>query len=78
MPEPTTTAIKDLAVIHILRYSSRLEQAKQGTPGYNLQDCRYYLGLWESIREKNYEWDDLSPEEQSEVRDAWEDENGPT
>ena len=68
--------IEKLAVIHLDRYSRRLERARSGATNYNPVECHYYLALWQSMERKGFDWAQFTEEEKGEVRDAFFDQDG--
>lgn len=62
--------IKRLTDDHVKMYEGRVEQGKAGNPAIRLAECHRLLALWLSIREKEHDWDKLSPEEAEEVLEA--------
>lgn len=59
--------------IEIDRFTIRVVKAEQGVRGYNLHECKKYLNIWQSVRDKDYDWERLTEEERSEVLDALDD-----
>lgn len=59
--------------LEITRFTTRVERAEQGIRGYNIEECRRYLGIWKSIQAKDYDWEKLTAVERAEVLDALDD-----
>lgn len=76
-PPPTQDILKKLTLRHINRFKNRIafatDQKRPGGPvksSIRVDECEYYLKLWESILAKECEWDRLSNLEKSEVRQS--------
>lgn len=70
MSQPTTSEVLLLADRHVARYRGGLEQAMMGSRRWNADECKHYLDIWISIRNKGGEWSALSIDERSEIEDA--------
>lgn len=72
-PRCTPVEAMRLAERHIERYSARIREAEAvegGHPHTNLPQCRMYLTIWLSIRDKGGRWDKLDLSERREIEDA--------
>lgn len=65
----TPEQIVDVAKEHVRMYENRVEAARQGRRGINLDECAHYLRVWQSIANKGGQ--NLSLEELREVQDAY-------
>lgn len=63
-----------LAEKYIEWYKRLVDAALEGKAGIRIDECRYYLAVWERILGKGGMYTRLNLEEQSEVLDAIEDE----
>ena len=72
--------IQKLAEINIRSYTNKINS---GSKFVRVDEClsflfaRMYLGLWNSIVQKGYDWDKLTKHEQKEVKEAAMDEEIP-
>lgn len=72
----TPEQILQVADDHMRMFSRRVAFARAGRKGYNLEECEHYLSIWTSITEKGAQ--DLTEEENDEIRDAYESGSGRT
>jgi hypothetical protein len=70
----TVEMLKEVAVVHIRRYATRLEKGLQGMKamgGYvRIDEVARYLRLWASMVEKHMDVTAMTPAEKAELRDA--------
>ncbi len=72
MKQPTPEVLKKLTDKHIKRFEDRIKASRdpKSLRAIRERECLYYLGLWQSIAHKRYEWDKMSDIEKKEVREA--------
>ena len=62
--------LKRLTDLHLLRYRTMLKRALMGDTGLRAGELKHLVACWEGVELKKHRWDDLAPEERSEVYDA--------
>lgn len=61
--------IARLANIHVIRYTRRLEAAKNGATNVRPEECEEYLSIWKSIQAKG-KYELLNSQERLELQEA--------
>ena len=67
--------IKALALKHVRRFSDLITAGLAGRPNIRVDECKNFLKIWESIKEKG-KWDTLNRTERMELMDAHDDDLG--
>ena len=67
---PTREKLQELHTIHMTRYASRLRQAMSGKSGFRIHELEELIGIWESVRRKDFDYEKLTSIEKSEINDA--------
>lgn len=63
--------IESLTGKHIARYKKLIDSGRRYV---RTKECEAYLKIWQSVADKDYDWDKLTTIERMEVQDAFYDE----
>lgn len=66
--------LKHMTTRHLTRYTTMLDVALSGEPGYRINELKYLLSVWREVESSGYDYDVLSTEAKWEVEDAYHDE----